>query len=78
MDIMEEIKQELIKRGIRIENAYFIMGYLSDKPEHWKKVFLMKISGYTDTKISENINISIRRVGQIRESFEVISSKIKT
>lgn len=62
---MEDIKEELIRQNIRIENAYFIMGYFSDKPDKWKMVFLYKMKGETQKDIAVLLNTEQQRISEI-------------
>jgi hypothetical protein len=80
--VIEDIKEYLIERRLQPENIAFICGYLSDKPERWHEMFLLRCSGKTQDEIRIELNMSIGRVSQILNeiggAISVISENYKS
>ena len=68
----EEFKTYLYEMGISPENVGYICGYFSDKPEHWKEIFILRSQGRIQEEIADEISITQQAVSWVINQMQCI------
>jgi DNA-binding MarR family transcriptional regulator len=63
--MIEEVREYLIECRLQPENIAFICGYLSDKPERWHTIFLLRAMGKTQQEIADEVGLERSSIARI-------------